>query len=190
MAIGQGALHSWARGIVWNLTFERAPCAVPLDFSLPIETGLNLPTLERRLSGDPDRRLVSYLLGGVRFERRGAPDSPCAALGLAAQGGFASVRKELYRLHERDWYRFFDHLPFWPMYINGQGATARRRATAERPSAGGGARRRATRRACSRSPSTRRRASTISPKGFFAGWVTPTGTWLHAKGLLDPSTHD
>ena len=24
------------------------------------------------------------------------------------------------------WYKFFDHLPFWPIYLNGQGATPRK----------------------------------------------------------------
>ena len=28
IAIGQWALHPWARGVVWDLTFERSPCAV------------------------------------------------------------------------------------------------------------------------------------------------------------------
>ena len=40
--------------------------------------------------------------------------------------GYASVAKELRRLHLLSWYDFFDELPFVPMYLNGQGATARK----------------------------------------------------------------
>jgi hypothetical protein len=40
--------------------------------------------------------------------------------------GFASVRNELYRLQTLGWYHFFDSLPFWPIYLNGQGATSRK----------------------------------------------------------------
>jgi hypothetical protein len=43
--------------------------------------------------------------------------------------GFSSVRQELYRLQLEDWYRFFDHIPLWPMYFNGQGAACRKLST-------------------------------------------------------------
>ena len=40
--------------------------------------------------------------------------------------GYASVGKELRRLRSLGWYEFYSGLPFWPMYLNGQGATARK----------------------------------------------------------------
>jgi hypothetical protein len=40
--------------------------------------------------------------------------------------GFASVEKELRRLKGKGWYDFFADFPFYPMYLNGQGATARK----------------------------------------------------------------
>ena len=70
LALGQEAMLPWARGRVWDLTFERAACAVPLDTTLPLDTHLNLPFLRKRLEGYPDQNLISNILEGVRF----APD--------------------------------------------------------------------------------------------------------------------
>ena len=39
---------------------------------------------------------------------------------------FASVEKELRRLYGLNWYDFTADFAFWPMYLNGQGATARK----------------------------------------------------------------
>ena len=36
------------------------------------------------------------------------------------------MAKELRRLKGQGWYDLFDYFPFWPMYLNGQGATARK----------------------------------------------------------------
>ena len=47
LVVGQTCLHSWARGIVWDFTFERSSCGVPLDVTLPIESHLNLDYLAR-----------------------------------------------------------------------------------------------------------------------------------------------
>jgi hypothetical protein len=137
IALGQGAIEPWARGIVWDLTFERADCAIPLDFSLPIESNLKLPALRRRLlfhaDGTerryPDQRIVSMLLEGVRFEADVELQTVLVPHLISLPKGFASVRKELYRLQLEDWYRFYDHLPFWPMYLNGQGAACRKLST-------------------------------------------------------------
>ena len=134
LAIGQGALFSWAQGIVWDFTFERADCAVPLDFALPIKSGLNLDrdnprSLASRLRDHPDQRLFSFVTEGVRFEADVELQSVLVPPLISLPKGFESVRKELYRLHARDWYRFFDQPPFWPMYFNGQGAAARKFST-------------------------------------------------------------
>ena len=68
LVLGQDAMLPWAQGRIWDLTFERAQCAVPLDMTLPIETHLNLEFLERRLATYPDQNMLSHLLEGVRFE--------------------------------------------------------------------------------------------------------------------------
>ena len=129
LVLGQEALLPWAQGRVWDLTFERAPCAVPLDMTLPIETHLNLPFLRRRLADYPDQNMVSNLLEGVRFEADVELQTVLVPHLISLPKGFASVRSELYRLQTLGWYRFFDHLPFWPIYLNGQGATARKLET-------------------------------------------------------------
>jgi hypothetical protein len=129
LVLGQEALAPWARGRVWDLTFERAPCAVPLDVTLPIETHLNLPFLRKRLTNYPDQNLLSNLLEGIRFEADVELQAVLVPHLISLPKGFTSVRNELYRLQTLGWYRFFDHLPFWPIYLNGQGATARKLET-------------------------------------------------------------
>ena len=126
IAIGQEALLPWARGRVWDLTFERAPCAVPLDMTLPLDSHLHLGYLRRRLAGYPDQNLMSNILEGIRFEADVELQMVLVPHLISLPKGFVSVRKELYRLQALNWYRFFAHLPFWPMYINGQGAVTRK----------------------------------------------------------------
>ena len=126
LAIGQACLHEWARGVVWDFTFERSTCGVPLDFELPIESNLNLDYLATALDDYPDQRLVSFLLEGVRFEADVELHSVLVPHLLSLAKGFGSVRKELTRLEGLGWYKFFDELPFWPIYLNGQGSTPRK----------------------------------------------------------------
>jgi hypothetical protein len=126
LALGQEAMLPWARGRIWDLTFERAACAVPLDMTLPLDTHLNLPFLRKRLEGYPDQNLISNILEGVRFESDVELQTVLVPHLVSLPMGFTSVRNELYRLQTLGWYRFFDQLPFWPIYINGQGATSRK----------------------------------------------------------------
>lgn len=56
--------------------------------------------------------------------------------------GFASVETELRRLRNLTWYGFYSDFPYWPMYMNGQGATARKlEERYRRTTEGGGPRR-------------------------------------------------
>ena len=126
LVLGQEAMLPWARGRVWDLTFERANCAVPLDMTLPLDSNLNLHRLRARLHGYPDQNLVSNLLEGIRFEADVELQTVLVPHLISLPMGFTSVRNELYRLQTLGWYKFFDHLPFWPIYVNGQGATSRK----------------------------------------------------------------
>jgi hypothetical protein len=126
LVLGQEAMLPWARGRVWDLTFERASCAVPLDMTLPLDSNFDLSRLRERLHGYPDQNLVSNLLEGIRFEADVELQTVLVPHLISLPMGFASVRNELYRLQTLGWYRFFDGLPFWPIYINGQGATSRK----------------------------------------------------------------
>lgn len=197
LALGQGALLAWARGIVWDFTFERAACAVPLDFSLPIESGLNLDpeddrSLYSRLLDYPDQRLFSYLVDGVRFEADVELQSVLVPHLVSLPKGFESVRSELYRLHARDWYRFFDCPPFWPMYFNGQGAAARKLSTRYRRTTECGG----PRKPCydetglaaisiNDATATRHFPQWFNLRRGEAQWEA----WLRAKGLSDSSKH-
>ena len=82
--------------------------------------------LAERLANYADQNLVANILEGVRFDADVELQAVLVAHLISLPLGFDSVRNELYRLGEKDWYRFFDHFPFWPIYLNGQGATTRK----------------------------------------------------------------
>jgi hypothetical protein len=201
IAIGLRALEPWARGIVWDFTFERAPCAVPLDFTLPIESNLELAALKRRLlfrpDGTerryPDQRIISMLIDGVRFEADVELHTVLVPHLISLPKGFASVRSELYRLQQEDWYRFFDHMPFWPMYLNGQGAACRKLSTRYRRTTECGGPRKPT------FDETGLAAISIndaSVTAHFPAWFASHAhepawiEWLTAKRLLDPANRN
>jgi hypothetical protein len=198
IAIGQHALWPWAQGIVWDFTFERADCAVPLDYSLPIESNLDLDILGHKLrylpDGGareyPDQRLLSFLLEGVRFEADVELQTVLVPHLISLPKGFASVRKELYRLHDKDWYRFFDHLPFWPIYVNGQGAAARKLSERYRRTTECGGPRKPTRDESGLLAISINDASVTNhfPVWFYSRLGEPLfDQWLAAKGILDPA---
>ena len=126
IAIGQDEVQPWARGIVWDCRKLSSQCCVPLDFHAPLDTDLNLDALTELLSRYPDQTLVSYLLEGVRLEADVELQTVLVPHLMSLPKGFASVEKELRRLHTSGWYEFFADAPFWPMYANGQGATSRK----------------------------------------------------------------
>ena len=97
-----------------------------IDMTLPLDSNLDLSRLRARLQGYPDQNLVSNLLEGIRFEADVELQTVLVPHLISLPMGFTSVRNELYRLQTLGWYKFFDHLPFWPIYVNGQGATSRK----------------------------------------------------------------
>ena len=130
LAIGQEELHPWARGVVWDC---RPPtralhegCCVVADFHAPFESDLNLELFRRRLHGYPDQTLVANLLEGARLDADVELQTVLVPHLTSLPKGFASVEKELRRLHAMGWYDFFSDFPFWPMYLNGQGSAARK----------------------------------------------------------------
>lgn len=119
IAVGQTELHAWARGIVWD-------CRRALDFKALPESGLNIPLMRQLWHQLPDQALLSYLLEGVRLEADVELQIVLVPHLTSLPMGFASVEKEIRRLQKLTWYDFFLDLPFLPMYINGQGAVARK----------------------------------------------------------------
>ena len=126
IAVGQECQVEQARGLVWDFTFERSECGVPLDFRTPVESNLNVDFLLQELQGYPDQRLISYIAEGVRFEAEVELQAVLVPHLLSLTQGFANVRKEVFRLEAMRWYRFYDAIPFWPIYCNGQGCVPRK----------------------------------------------------------------
>ena len=190
LALGQGALHPWARGVIWDLTFERAPCAVPLDLTLPLQSGLQLHVLQRRLSHYPDQELLSHLIEGVRLGGDVELQTVLVPHLISLPKGFVSVRQELYRLQALDWYRFFSHIPFWPMSFNGQGAAARKHSTRYRRSTECGGPRKECLDETGLAALSLNDAAT---RRHFPRWYSTRlgepewDAWLEIKGLLDAS---
>ena len=129
IAIGQSDLVIPARGIIWDFTqVAQHPkrCAVPLDFDADFDSTLNRDYLRRRLHSYPDQRLVSMLTEGVRYLAEVELQTVLVPHLLTLSKAYGSVDKELRRLHALGWYSFFADLPYFPMYLNGQGCVARK----------------------------------------------------------------
>ena len=96
------------------------------DFHEPIESHLNLTYLHARLQHYPDQTLVSNVLEGVRLDADVELQNVLVPHLSSLPFGYASVEKELRRLHGLGWYSFHSSPPFYPMYFNGQGAVPRK----------------------------------------------------------------
>lgn len=193
IAIGQRALLPWARGVIWDFTFERAPCAVPLDLTLPLESNLKLDVLHHRLRAYPDQELVSHLIEGVRLGGDVELQTVLVPHLISLPLGFTSVRDELYRMQKLDWYRFFDHVPFWPMYFNGQGAAARKHSTRYRRSTECGGPRKECLDESGLAAISLNDAAVLNhfPQWYSIREGEPVwDAWLEIKGILDPATRE
>lgn len=129
IAVGQSELHAWARGVVWDC---RLACCEPLRFRAIPDSGLDRRLMRRLWRRIPDQALLSYLLEGVRLEADVELQIVLVPHLTSLPLGFASVEKEIRRLQQLTWYDFFRDIPFIPMYINGQGAVARKLEPADR----------------------------------------------------------
>ena len=123
IAIGQSETAEWARDRVWDC---RGACCVVSDFHADLETHLDLTYLESRLRHYPDQYLAANILDGVRLDADVELQAVWVPHLTSLPFGYASVGKELRRLRSLGWYEFYASLPFWPMYLNGQGAAARK----------------------------------------------------------------
>ena len=123
IAIGQTETAEWARDRVWDC---RPQCCILSDFHAAPDTHLDLGYLESRLRHYPDQYLAANILEGVRLDADVELQSVWVPHLTSLPFGYASVGKELRRLRSLGWYEFYSNLPFWPMYLNGQGATARK----------------------------------------------------------------
>ena len=119
LAIGQQQFHPCARGVIFDC--RDTPCK-PLDVNGEISTDWDLEYLRRRFDGYPDQRLASNILQGVRLEAdtelTTVVNPPLASIAA----GFDSVPATVRELKHRGFYDFFQHLPFWPINVVGQGS--------------------------------------------------------------------
>ena len=190
LAIGQEELHPWARGVVWDC---RPPtralhegCCVVADFHAPFESDLNLELFRRRLHGYPDQTLVANLLEGARLDADVELQSVLVPHLTSLPKGFASVEKELRRLHAKGWYDFFSDFPFWPMYLNGQGSAARKLEPDRhrRITEGGGPRQPTFDKSGLRALSLNEASHIWHVPRYFADDPRPAmASWLAARGL-------
>ena len=125
-AIGQGQMQPWARGRVWDCTKQRSSCCVVADFRAAVDSGLNRTYIRQRLRRYPDQALVANLIDGVRLEADVELHAVLVPHLASLPLGFASVRNELRRLKDMGWYLFLSEVPYFPLYFNGQGSTARK----------------------------------------------------------------
>ena len=126
IAIGQSEFLEWARGRVWDCTLAASACCTVADFSTtPLEI-VSRAEVRRRLEHYPDQFLISNLLEGARLDADVELQFVLVPHLTTLPFGFESVEKEVNRLEAYGWYRSFPVIPYAPMYLNGQGATARK----------------------------------------------------------------
>ena len=126
IVVGPSDLHPWASQHVWD--FRRSPteCAVALDYSAPLKPTLNADFFRTELADYPNQRILGMVETGVIYQADVEFQSFFAKHLISLPKGYKAVAKELRRLRDKKWYDFTPHVPFWPIYFNGQGSTARK----------------------------------------------------------------
>ena len=191
-ALGQDLeTEPWAQGLVWDCTFTKSECCVVADFHAPIVSHLNLTYLHARLRHYPDQTLVSNVIEGVRLDADTELQNVLVPHLASLPLGYASVEKELRRLHGLGWYSFHSAPPYYPMYFNGQGAVPRKLEPDRfRRSTEGGGPRRPTYDASGLQAISINEASHVHhmPRHFLADARPEFREWLARRGL--PAARD
>ena len=126
LVISQSELFYWARGYVWDFRSSPAECGRPLIYSAPIRPTLNVEFFRRELQNYPNQRLLGFIETGVIYMADVELQATFAPHLVSLPKGFKAVAKELRRLKGKGWYDFFASMPFFPLYCNAQGSTARK----------------------------------------------------------------
>ena len=191
-ALGQDLeTEPWAQGLVWDCTFTESECCVVADFHAPIVSHLNLTYLHSRLRHYPDQTLVANVIEGVRLDADTELQNVLVPHLASLPLGYASVEKELRRLHGLGWYSFHSAPPYYPMYFNGQGAVPRKLEPDRfRRSTEGGGPRRPTYDASGLQAISINEASHVHhmPRHFLADARPEFREWLTRRGL--PAARD
>ena len=119
-------LSAWQLGAARDCTFDQSPCCVVSSFHHPPLEIIDRAEVKRSLAHYPDQSLVSHLLLGARTDADVELQFVLVPHLTTLPFGFKSVISEVDRLDSYQWYRSFPSIPYAPMYLNGQGATARK----------------------------------------------------------------
>jgi hypothetical protein len=99
---------------------------IPVDFTTPLESHLNLKAFARELKGYPDQELLSFLLEGVRY--KADVDFQIVLLPhlISLASGYHSLKSEVDKYANKGWYGIFSHSPFLPFRAVPKGSTPRK----------------------------------------------------------------
>ena len=126
LVIARDELYPWARGHVWD--FRRSPkeCGFPLDYQSGRQPTLNADFFRQELKDYPNQRILGMIEDGVIYQADVEMQGVFIPHLESLPKGYKAVAKELHRLNKLGWYDFTAHIPFWPLYFNAQGSTARK----------------------------------------------------------------
>ena len=140
LALGQDAFQPVARGIVWDLRRLSEGVIVPVDFTTPIESHLNLQLLREELAEWPDQELVNFLLEGMRYKADVGLQIVLLPHLVSLRGGYGSLQAEVDKYEQAGWYGLFSHPPFLPFRLVPKGSVPRKlEPTRPRPTTEAGA---------------------------------------------------
>lgn len=126
LVIGRDELYPWARNHVWDFRKSPRECGFPLDYRAPLQPTLNADFFRAELADYPNQRILGMLEDGVIYQADVEMQGVFVPHLTSLPKGYRAVSKELHRLQKLGWYDFFEHIPFWPLYFNAQGSTARK----------------------------------------------------------------
>ena len=126
LVIGSADLYEWARHHVYDFRLSPHQCAVALDYAAPLNPTLHAEFFNRELADYPNQQLLGMINTGVIYMADVEAQSVFMKHLISLPKGYKAVAKELRRLKGKGWYDFTPHIPFWPIYFNSQGSTARK----------------------------------------------------------------
>ena len=127
-AIGQNLFKPEARGVVWDLRRAAEGIVVPLDYSQPIHTHLNLDWIREQmdngcLRGYQDQEILSQLLLGVRYKDKVDLQLVLIPHLISFGDGCVSIQRTKEEQVELGWYSLHKSLPYAPARLLCHGAT-------------------------------------------------------------------
>ena len=126
LVLAQSDLVPAARGIIWDLRKANQGIVVPVDFTAPIVSDLNLDLLEALLRDSPDKELIGHMRLGAHFKSELALHTVLLPHMDSIGDNFDLVSKELERLQGKGWHEVYGNIPFFPVRLMPNGTVARK----------------------------------------------------------------